>query len=1449
MTTYNTNNPLGSSDPRDLYDNAGSLDGAVNGTALTWVDRLGVTRPSWKGIEANSASGSYTKRTLPELQAITPPEGTSPSGRVTEGSGKGYYVWENGTWEETDDPMDMSNLNTAFVQGTRGGIVSPEPTAFLNFVKAAVVQGIDRGKIFKIEYFQNQSDRFEPVVDTFIFAVFDDKNFNNRVQLNNREDNVVVLDRTSNKQIVQYEIKGYTVTLLLDPSALPPIGTQIRNSLSDDPGYSWYVGETGYIYKDEEIIKPFSGSVHINYQHADKTLAVSWPHDSEIMLRTTWKPNGHNSLFNFRSIEQAPQGDPEKATWTTIQAVSTDYIPPITHNATSGVTSSNTGTTGGNHAGANGELTAWMLEFEVLKDGFKLEADYRGYGDSVVVNWLNGLCAGNTVTQQRITTHQHMSACFMARTIEVQSKVTALEPIEIIREGGTQMVFTGWEDGGYHFYGGIQQRSLPIPGVPSDSGTKTEAPDVWATLVKSNTLGYFASWIDRDFGVKTDLVKADNPLSSRNQNKTYNYSVKYDHIAGNTDPYYQMATGDSYSWRGGYSYAPIGMVTGMDSAFVFRQNGALRLAVANRAGSLSGLVRLPDEFLSADFETIGSVERNGTRLSFSEYSAKFYKESADGLSAASKGYTDVREAAIRSTINQVNASLSQDIDAVDLRVATVEPFVLPRALPTNTDLNDIKTAGTYYSRSSSTVATWLNCPISVACFIEVTVGSVSGSDDSTFVYQTITSYTGNSSYRRTLYNDNWGDWIKDTTISDLNASSAQAITESKQYTDTRETNIRSDYASADSANLTAAKAYTDTNDAATLGSAKTYTDGRETAVRTDYATADATTLASAKQYADAAEASAVSASKTYTDTKDTSVRSDMAAADSATLTTANGYADEKAGLALIDANAHADSVGVAVSDEFRKADQAIQNNSGNPQAMPKIGDFVAVNTAPGNLPDQDRVLSGLDVRGVTHVAELKVYGKIEAPVFAQGFNTSDGWAIADTAYDVGGVERVLHGIKQDGSIHVQTDSGPLMVYSPAQLQQVQQDIQVIYDDISDLKEGVNTGNTIKSFVDTLCNPFRDKSFVVIGASVEWGLTLPGNSPSSTTEHPRAKLLSDLRDNLLSPSYVNKMRFWLGHGYLDLADDAMPTEEDAPGSTGGGSGYFTDPNQGVEVKHDRRVALVSDGGMILPRAGSPVTGASVLDPLEVPAGASIVFEMHGDNFSVVYGTTVAGGNIQVFVDDVEFGTQSYTGAVSWQNVYPVAVPIGTHMVRVRNAGSGPLRIEQIKRVVTLRVVNQGIIGAGTNEWRPGSSWHLLENCLPPDANFALINLGSNDRASALAPATIWKVKERKREIIRWLRDHSVQSFLGGSSPASPDFPNEGSAYKFSQLQIGRINRELAQEEGISSIDRYVRSMDRRWIDDPPTWQDYLVPGDNHPNEAGHRLILDSFTEQFIKYTDI
>jgi hypothetical protein len=55
MTTFNTGNPIGSTDARDRSDNSENLDLAVNSLSQTFVDRLGRTRDTLEGIYQKSA--------------------------------------------------------------------------------------------------------------------------------------------------------------------------------------------------------------------------------------------------------------------------------------------------------------------------------------------------------------------------------------------------------------------------------------------------------------------------------------------------------------------------------------------------------------------------------------------------------------------------------------------------------------------------------------------------------------------------------------------------------------------------------------------------------------------------------------------------------------------------------------------------------------------------------------------------------------------------------------------------------------------------------------------------------------------------------------------------------------------------------------------------------------------------------------------------------------------------------------------------------------------------------------------------------------------------------------------------------------------------------------------------------------------------------------------------
>lgn len=101
MTKYATNNPLGSIDPRDLYDNAQNFDTAINSvTVAIWQDRFGRSRHTWFGLEsmAKVAISAFGYITLDSFQggALL----TIPNQVLRDTSTGEYYRWD-GTFPKT----------------------------------------------------------------------------------------------------------------------------------------------------------------------------------------------------------------------------------------------------------------------------------------------------------------------------------------------------------------------------------------------------------------------------------------------------------------------------------------------------------------------------------------------------------------------------------------------------------------------------------------------------------------------------------------------------------------------------------------------------------------------------------------------------------------------------------------------------------------------------------------------------------------------------------------------------------------------------------------------------------------------------------------------------------------------------------------------------------------------------------------------------------------------------------------------------------------------------------------------------------------------------------------------------------------------------------------------------------------------------------------------------
>lgn len=133
MTTYNTGNPVGSTDARDLYDNAQALDQAVNGSG-TYTDRLGHSHRTLSALEdefPNAAANAATATTQAGVATTQAGIATTQAGVATTQAG---VATEQASAAKTAKTAAESARDAALIQA---GVYVDEPTG-----RAAVANGV-----------------------------------------------------------------------------------------------------------------------------------------------------------------------------------------------------------------------------------------------------------------------------------------------------------------------------------------------------------------------------------------------------------------------------------------------------------------------------------------------------------------------------------------------------------------------------------------------------------------------------------------------------------------------------------------------------------------------------------------------------------------------------------------------------------------------------------------------------------------------------------------------------------------------------------------------------------------------------------------------------------------------------------------------------------------------------------------------------------------------------------------------------------------------------------------------------------------------------------------------------------------------------------------------------------------------------------------------------------
>lgn len=159
MTIYGTNNQLGSTDPRDLYDNSQNFDTAINSiTEAIWHDRFGRARRTWYGLEG-IASAAINKFIEDGKKAI------AGVGYITMDSfqdGKTLILTNQALrWKLPDGDGDYYRWDGAFPK-----VVPPGSTPITS-------GGVDKGKWVNVSDGTARSDLAKPTGATMVGTPFD----------------------------------------------------------------------------------------------------------------------------------------------------------------------------------------------------------------------------------------------------------------------------------------------------------------------------------------------------------------------------------------------------------------------------------------------------------------------------------------------------------------------------------------------------------------------------------------------------------------------------------------------------------------------------------------------------------------------------------------------------------------------------------------------------------------------------------------------------------------------------------------------------------------------------------------------------------------------------------------------------------------------------------------------------------------------------------------------------------------------------------------------------------------------------------------------------------------------------------------------------------------------------------------------------------------------------
>ncbi|WP_417315724.1 hypothetical protein [Cycloclasticus pugetii] len=612
MTKYATGNPVGSSDPRDLIDNAQNFDEASVSDNPTFVDRLGKIRLTIKGMVDAATTGNpavgaaqdalhsadrasaakdaafVNADVYPDVATGLAAVADGEQFQVVEGSEIVRYRRDSASTQTEVARYPVGIRDSLTVNAgqemplrdkPRDGTNRPLSDSIKNSILDIKVIGARPGKYYRLEWvgngvLLNGSIRYEMLFSEYDASQYSVDSINNGepaialgdIPATSIDTSTPIITRVFNSP----RIEGLSFVVTYKPSELPAGGSAALNG-PESFGRQFIIDESLYFRTETGAApsEPTSGALTYSLSSGGLLQAV-WQ-SADKLYRLNFGPNGYNNLPNIIGIDRSDSVT--TPAWQQINSAETDWLPPLKVKAFNNTDAGASIFTGGNHGstgGAAGDQTARNIFYQILADGRELNAaGDSGSAGQIRVRVVNELMAYNTITIPRYVLRQSFDIVITPGSVAVEAEVKLYEDCAVVVDYGLQMVTHGYLSGTLLFVGGQFENRIPY--AAENGGTKALYPGLFATVLQDSTNGQQVSWIDRTYGSGNgDLVTINNQMAFTTSTKAYSGIVYEGDVSAPN-----FLAGESYKWRGGYAWQAPGLQgAALDSLFHKSVRGA-----------------------------------------------------------------------------------------------------------------------------------------------------------------------------------------------------------------------------------------------------------------------------------------------------------------------------------------------------------------------------------------------------------------------------------------------------------------------------------------------------------------------------------------------------------------------------------------------------------------------------------------------------------------------------------------------------------------------------------------------------------------------------------------------------------------------------------------------------------------------------------------------------------